>query len=806
MDVIYQKNRESRQGIALIMVVGMLALMMVMAVAFAIFMRTERATASSFRTDVRARNLLQVALSRAVDAIDASMGTTNYPPWDALYSGGGSYVREALTKNALDQIPLAALTPQGTCVAGAANYVVIAGSVPSGDKGAVINLTDHSFGLITNVVSVGGGNNQVFHTALSGGKNNTWASGVDKYYVLQPAMDDLPPTVGGGRFGYVVINCSGLPDANRVGGGVRSIGTNVTEIQLSSLPGGVNPALLVSERATPFETHQELIARGMANGVFSGYPDAFVCYSSAVTNDDRIYIGGGVSNLVAKQSEIIAKLQNMMVSDPSFASQSTSFSLTEAGILFTNLVDFIDADVIPGNLGNPASLGNPAGPYVERIPMANEIVLSNRVVYTLNMAGFPAATNYLMTGFNKISVEFASPIVVAAAMPNFKWEVALEGVSGNAKLFPAQGSQYTNLTLSPMLGSLSPLTVKEVSLPMVGDPVPGPIPASPLVNQYTARVMTKFNTTTVDVVTNIGVALTVSTAISPNGGTVSGVYTQYLGEGAAIMECIDPRVNDVAGAWAYKAGRPNTLGTTNFQALLRLFPYTYGSLLEQGNYGPRSRGKDGDTVMYVANAPLNSVGDMGYLFYGNSVSYAWETVRLFRVGADGTYGKTHPVLDYFTIDIPGAGIPKGKINPNGQNADILKATFSGIPLNRRHSTVPVTSTLSPAQLDAVATAIIGKTSTNAIDSLAEIGEIRWDMILPTLSSLDKESLIRNSCEVLNTRQNFFVVLLYADVTKTDIAGNSASLSSIVGLAEVWRDPSTNTHPVNVHYFQIMEAQ
>jgi type II secretory pathway component PulK len=49
MDVIYQKNRESRQGIALIMVVGMLALMMVMAVAFAIFMRTERATASSFR-------------------------------------------------------------------------------------------------------------------------------------------------------------------------------------------------------------------------------------------------------------------------------------------------------------------------------------------------------------------------------------------------------------------------------------------------------------------------------------------------------------------------------------------------------------------------------------------------------------------------------------------------------------------------------------------------------------------------------------------------------------------------------------
>lgn len=806
MDFNYQKDQESRQGIALIMVVGMLALMMVMAVAFAIFMRTERVAAASFRLDVRARNLLQVALSRAVEAVDVSMGTTNYPPWDALYSGGGSYVREALTKNALDQIPLAALTPQGICAAGSVNYVVIAGSVPGGAKGAVINLTDHSFGLITNVVSVGGGNNQVYHTPLSGGKINTWTPGVDQYYVLQPAMVDLDPSVGGGRYGYVVINCSGLPDANRVGGGVRGIGTNVTEIQISALPDGVKTNLLVSERLPPFETHQELVARGMAKGVFSGYPDSFVCYSSTVTNDDRIYIGGPASNLVAKQTEIITKLQNMMVADPGFGAQSTSFSLTEAGILFTNLVDFVDGDVIPGNLGDPASSGNPAGPYVERIPMANEIVLSNRVVYTLNMAGFPAATNYLMTGVNKISVEFASPIVVAASMPNFKWEVSLEGISGNSKLFPAQGSQYTNLVLSPPLGLLSPLTVKEVGLPMVGDPVPGPVPVSPLVNQYTARVMTKYNAITVDIVTNPGVALTVSTVISPNGGTVGGVYTQYLGEGVAIMECIDPRVNNAAGAWAYKAGKTNTLGATNFQALLRLFPYTYGSLLEQGSYGPRSRGKDGDTVMYVANAPLNSVGDLGYLFYGNSVSYAWESVRLFRVGADVTYGKVHPVLDYFSVDKPATGIPKGKINPNGQNTDVLKAIFSGMPLNRRHSAALVTSTLSPAERDAVVSAIIGKSSTNAIDSMAEIGEIRWDSLVPTLSSLDKESIIRNSCELFNTRQNFFVVLLYADVAKTDIAGNSAALSSIVGLAEVWRDPSTNTHPVNVHYLQIMEAQ
>ena len=153
MEIIRHKNDESRQGIALILVVGMLGLMMVMAVAFAVFMRTERVAAGSFRTDVRARALLQVALSRAVASIDADMIATNriYPTWDALYAGGTNYVREALTKNALDQIPLGALIPQGICLEGAANYVVVNHAVPGGNKGAVINLTDHSFGLITNV-------------------------------------------------------------------------------------------------------------------------------------------------------------------------------------------------------------------------------------------------------------------------------------------------------------------------------------------------------------------------------------------------------------------------------------------------------------------------------------------------------------------------------------------------------------------------------------------------------------------------------------------------------------------------------
>lgn len=794
MDVIYQKNRESRQGIALIMVVGMLALMMVMAVAFAIFMRTERVAAGSFRTDVRARNLLQVALSRAVDAIDASMGTTNYPPWDALYSGGGSYVREALTKNALDQIPLAALTPQGTCVAGAANYVVIAGSVPSGDKGAVINLTDHSFGLITNVVSVGGGNNQVFHTALSGGKNNTWASGVDKYYVLQPAMVDLPPTAGSGRFGYVVINCSGLPDANRVGGGVRSIGTNVTEIQIASLP-GVNEPALVSARATPFETHQELIARGMANGVFSGYPDAFVCYSSAVTNSGKVYIGGTVADLLTKRDEIIGALTNLTYQD--VTTPSVSFTRLEAETLFTNLIDYVDTDNIPGNLGNLAATGNPEGPCVERVPMANEIVVTNRIEFNLDFSSYPSVTNYIMSGVNIVSVEFMAPVLNSTIMGGFSWSCALEGLSGNALTFPAQGAVFTNgLSYG---GSLLPYTVKTVQLKMVGDPVAKPINLTPIVSSYDAKVMTKHaGSTVVDVVTNSGITLSITSVISPSGGLNSdGVRTQYVGIGVAGRECIDPRINGSAGNWISKA---ITLGTTNLQALIRLDPNTYGTPADKINFGTTSKGKDGDTALYVANAPLQSVGDLGYLFFG---SY-WETVRLFKLGDNASYGKLHPIIDHFTVDNPADSIPKGRINPNTQNPAVLSACLENMSIAKRHSSS--VKTLSPAQLASAITVITNRTAGNAFDSLAELGAVRWDLVEPSWNSLERESVIRNSLGLFDVRQNLFVILLYADVTKKDIANNTATLSSVMGMAEVWRDPLTNSHPVNVHSFQMIESQ
>lgn len=795
MDVIYQKNRESRQGIALIMVVGMLALMMVMAVAFAIFMRTERVAAGSFRTDVRARNLLQVALSRAVDAIDASMGTTNYPPWDALYSGGGSYVREALTKNALDQIPLAALTPQGTCVAGAANYVVIAGSVPSGDKGAVINLTDHSFGLITNVVSVGGGNNQVFHTALSGGKNNTWASGVDKYYVLQPAMvsDTVLSSSGGGRFGYVVINCSGLPDANRVGGGVRSIGTNVTEIQISLLPGGVNPALLVSERATPFETHQELIARGMANGVFSGYPDAFVCYSSAVTNSGKVYIGGTVADLLApaKKAEIIGALTNLTYQDAT--TPSASFTLLQAETLFTNLIDYVDADRIPGNL-NGTCPAQPLSPAVEAVPMANEVVISNVYVCVSNAGGFA------VSGSINCRAEYTMPFkgLTTAQKNGFQYGIAVTGVSA-AALFNYNGV-LVNVPGPTTWGSGGDYKTVAVGGPIVGGNLANLSFTNSTMKCGFSLWVNDSTGACVDTNPVISVTLTPSVQWAGNNATITLIGNK---------ECSDPRLNyDPANWFDAFGGREfqNTLGSTNCRALYYMNNWSGGGLPFNPGVIAAAQGRDGDTAMYVpvavAGATIYSVGELGYLFFGNM----WETVRLSRMGTHAIYGKLHAVLDHFTVDDPAAPTPKGRININTRDADVLAAVFENLSIGKRHSTSA--TVLTAAQLSSTTNAVLGRSATNGFDSLAELGAIRWELIDPTLNSLEKESILRNTCTLCDVRQNLFTILVYADVTKADITGVSSTLSSVMGVAEVWRDPqgSASHWPASIHSFQIIESQ
>lgn len=69
----------SRRGSALLIVLGMLAFMIVSAVAFAAYMRFSRLPSSYLRRTSASRQLVKAALARAIDEIDASIGNNPHP-------------------------------------------------------------------------------------------------------------------------------------------------------------------------------------------------------------------------------------------------------------------------------------------------------------------------------------------------------------------------------------------------------------------------------------------------------------------------------------------------------------------------------------------------------------------------------------------------------------------------------------------------------------------------------------------------------------------------------------------------------
>jgi len=111
-DIMNMKNQgdKGRDGVALIICLGLLSVMTLMAVTFSISMRIERVAAGNFADSVQAKHLIHTALVRAMEAIDDDLVpsdhdlTTVYPQWDVLTSQGGTAAR-IVTAAGLEPVP-----------------------------------------------------------------------------------------------------------------------------------------------------------------------------------------------------------------------------------------------------------------------------------------------------------------------------------------------------------------------------------------------------------------------------------------------------------------------------------------------------------------------------------------------------------------------------------------------------------------------------------------------------------------------------------------------------------------------------
>ncbi len=681
-----------RSGVALILIIGLLALMMVMGMAFSVYMRTERVASGNYKSDVRTRQMLYVALNRALQDINSGLGSASYPPW----------------------------------------YVT--NSVGYGDAMAITN---------------GIGWKLLPSSAIATGTT------------LQCQWVDVGQGGVEGRIAYLAVNCSGLLDANRVGGADRSVGTNTQEIQVLNLSEIKNETVFTGSR--PYQTQQDLLAAGTNTGALWGPPSHFVTFS-AYPSSNLVYIGGTAAQLVANQSAIMAGFVG------------SGFTASQAGALFTNLVDYVDGDSTPGNLGNAGS-GVPEGPFVEPVWMLNEAYATNYVTFAYN------GSNYVVSGRVIVSLESIFPFLQADS-------------SGCTLSYQIRFTNCTSSVYMPSVNPLArydvPLTMAPIYAPLSHLPLPqgniagGTVAAVPPQISMEAHITAwiKKGGVVVDSVSNSPLVMTWNMTPAASG-------TNYIARGQVSYECRDPRLNHVAAQWVRSATGTPTPGAMNNAA-------------SQWFTGPLGATRDGDLSMYVANSNLAVVGELGCLFFGN----AGETVRLYRHGTLNP-GLMHRVLDYFTTENPSNTVARGKAHLGTRQRDVMMAVYDDMPID-----IPGagTSRLGGALLDTVVNTVIGMTSTNSAVKLSDLGSINWASLYPTATypgstDLDREAFVRNAAGLMGMRNNYFLILLYAQSTKA-VAGLSdkSVLAGVRAIAEVWRDPVKNAegrNPVVVRVFKIL---
>jgi len=692
MDPEFHHRAGDRRGVALILVIGMLALMMVLGVTFSIFMRSERNAAGNFRDAVQKRELLQVALARAIDAIETSIGNAVYPSWGILQSAGSTDV----------------------------NSSALSGSVSNWIPWSVLEATN-----------------------------------------VAPKWCACPAGTSGIRYSYLVLNCSGLLDANFAGGGSRGSGTNVGEIQtaaLSEVGNVANAAALAANR--PYETLQEL---GVKTGAtLSGLPKNLVIYSNFPTN----YSGGADLGLV-ELSGNVAVLEGRKTEITNALNNSGITLAADQLFIFSNLLYYVDQSSDPMT---PDDLGSP---LTKSVPMINEVRLTNFVTMVV---GGKCST------FVQVDVEWFYPFVKGSAEKFIiVCDVEISGVTPTKAIYVPPS--IVSVSKDSGFNTAGPFT-------QVGpcyDKVQFSISMAPVsfTSNDTVQLSYKIGAKVMrggTIVDATPYPYTSANYFSTTGSVIT--LPMSLSGGVKGFECIDPRFNwntsTVGGQWV-----PYT--PLNANGTIKSQNWITGQLHKNKYFG-----------MYVAGGPLQNVGELSYLLRGGKPSDKWNSIKVF------TTNSVDRVLDYFVIAT--STNRRGLVNINTRSSEVLASVFSGLKLEAfpGQSSIVAVNEVVPDQARDLAVALMKQTQ-SPVNRMSDYGTnvVLQSIVNPTgiLTPFQTESVLRESAGLLHFRQNYFIVLLYANKLKS--LNNSAEWTAV---AEIWRDPLANAqgiHPCFVRSFKIL---
>jgi len=818
---------ESRQGIALIITLGMLSVMMILGVAFVIAMRTERVAAGNFMEVMKARHLVYTALARAMDDVESDLDaarkwrTTGGPPWRETTST--AYPTQWRTNYYPFVVEVDLYTGDAQKLLPSGLFHLL-GKLPSpghidkveGSFGSPMTVTDKKAAWNVGVLNylpgydwmervVPGGARRKFWeikdnaadtiTATSMNDTNGWDVG-DLYRIVQPQWQEVGDA---GKIAYLVVDLSGLLDAEYAGQNPqnREMGSDPAEILLDRLSDIDSIPNLLSHRsvAAPYErisdfTNANVSTVSQVRGLDRLRPTGnFFTYSrfpAAFTNVPPAMVSVDENELVtsARQGPIRSSLREIVRQY-----YPTPGLLQDAAVdaLFVNLHDYIDQDSIPGSFLN--SSGVTDGPYVEAVPMISEIAITNS--FTAN------ATN-IIAGKSWVSVEYAYPFAAPPDHAPFTMQYTVDYVPGAN----CPSNLFATASISNTKGPFSPSPANPYA--KVGGSILQPIGINSVPNPtnftFSVRVtasMLDSTGATVDRIPPITLPVTVVNL------TETTPFANEVGS-----DVIDPVYNWDAVHWQSTASYPwiQSMGSIN-NATTNFFGKS-GALI------------DTNLAMHVQNGAMKSVGELGYLYFpggafGNTTLYniiystvgmkmtlspwLWRTIRLYDRG-DGT--RWDPVLDYFTVSDD--SVRRGLVNLNSQDREPLRAVFYGMKKDD-YPGDPAGSDVNWLEAGDVSDSIQACTYTNQCLKLSDIGRSNivnrvlasGALNLAGASEVRKESFIRNSCGLLHTRQNLYAILL---------AGKSKIAVEQRALAIVWRDPlaENGQHRSFIRWFTWLE--
>lgn len=758
------RNRNN-EGIALVIVLGLLAVLVVLGVAFSISMRTERMATRSFVDVVKARQLVHTAINRVLaEDIPNALEDSVYPPWDAIGSG-------------------------------TANEIELLGdrTVNSG-----------------NIFIPGSLKQETFFN-----DNVEWL----------PLLDPVDNTFYG-EYAYLVVNCSGLLDANVIGeredqGTPRLNGINPHEIRFSPtvLPDEINP--LTANRN--LKLYRNEFKR------FESVPELYYLTSTTSFEADI-----GVRPLLQTATEDGPWADNLHV----FSRFPLGYS--EVGLRSTTNVAYIGESAADWNIdsirGALSDLENPNNiPDVDAfigamydyadegfelypiggtddekfarisskpVPMINEIVVSNTLKLVLNGA------QQVLEHRVYVAVETWYPFDPDSDNPKFTVELTAPPE------VPQFGPPYPSFMQTPV-PEAGPIPVD--FNPSVGNGYnvtryvylqkqdvngPGQLPYRTNSAIFAANIQfdgnfvvkyTGSGTPTVDAV--LGPFNPTSFRLTgANPALTVGAPEGFLGEQGLAVN--DPRIN-----W-------DPVDPDQWDNIL---PYT---LLDRNDPRISANTTDEFDFMYARRAPFVSVGEVGFLLYDKTKP--WETVRL--IGDDPPTAS--PVIDRLTADVSTNYPKRGLVNFNTRQTNAITATIWSMPI-RKHPNDARTD-LTQAKAQAIARHIVRQTQTlGPITNLSQLAQRLDPGVIDTELGIandkfTRESVVRNSLGLWSPRQQLFTILVAARTFSEVYDHNDPAMhadrdkyatADQRGVAVVWRDPletesvlGPDTHKSYIQFF------